>query len=57
MNTWTKICQANLEHYNNHPTRHKTIIVAYAGVLYVGAHKLGKRLAKNDAILRSGMMA
>lgn len=35
---WTKLCQANVDHYNNHPKEHAAIVagIFVAGVVVFG---------------------
>jgi hypothetical protein len=44
--TWTELCQKNVDHYNQSPTVHNTITVAYGaavvGLLIVARRRLAK---------------
>lgn len=45
---WTKLSQKNVDHYNDHPTSHKAMIVASLLVALVGLVGI-RRLAERDA--------
>jgi hypothetical protein len=44
---FTKLAQANVDHFNNHPASHNTIIAVYAVVAAVAINKLALRLSGN----------
>lgn len=43
--TFTKLAQANLDHYNNHPTQHNLLTGAALVVAFVGVTQIPKRIA------------
>lgn len=47
MKTWTRLCQANVDHYNNHTGSHNAItvvgFVAAVVVINVGARKMAEK--------------
>lgn len=47
---FSKLAQANVNHYNNHPAAHLAIIAVYAAVVLVGAKLWTKRLQKADPL-------
>lgn len=48
MNTFTKIAEANLAHYNNHPAAHLAITIAYGAAASCAVVKMAKSLKKKD---------
>lgn len=42
-----KLCEANVNHYNNHTGRHNAIILAYGAVTFVGWRLFNKKLAES----------
>lgn len=57
MKSFSDLAQANVDHYNEHPTAHNLITVALAVGGVVLAVKLAKRMAKEDPTLKSGRYA
>ena len=47
MKTWTKIAQANLDHYNANPARHNTQTAVYGVAAAVVFVVVAKRLTRN----------
>jgi hypothetical protein len=47
---FNKLAQANVNHYNNHPTAHCLIIAVYGAMVVVGARLWTKRLQKADPL-------
>ena len=45
MNTISKLNQANVDLYNNHPTQHTAIVAVYGVVTVVVLHKLLRKIA------------
>lgn len=43
-NAFSKLAQANLDHYDNHQGRHLAITATYAVLATVGATKLAKKI-------------
>jgi hypothetical protein len=54
---FTKLAQINVDHYNNHPTKHAALTAGMFVAVVVGANKIVKRIAKENPELRSGMYA
>lgn len=51
---WTRLCEANVKHYNEHPGEHMAIVV---GILAVGVVAIGAmvRSANNEPRYPYGM--
>jgi hypothetical protein len=45
---FTKLAQLNLNHYDNHPGRHKVLLLGYAVMLIVVVPKMLKKIAGAD---------
>ena len=43
---WTKLCEANVKHYDEHPVRHMAMAVGYTVVASVGVVLAAKKAAK-----------
>lgn len=55
--SFTKLAQANVDHYLNHPKQHAALIaVSFVGAIVVG-HAVARRLAREPIGIRSGQYA
>jgi hypothetical protein len=46
--TWTELCEANVDHFNDNPVAHTVLTVAYGVVAVVAYRKLIKCLTKDE---------
>lgn len=46
--TWTRLCQANVDHYNNHPTAHTAIAVASLVGAVVLINKMAQKAGESQ---------
>ena len=54
LKTWIRICEANVNHYNNHPTQHNLLTAAaLVGAVAVTRVTL-RKIATEDYSIRSG---
>lgn len=51
------LAQANVDHYNSHPTAHNAITGAMAVGACVAIIALARKLSKEDRMLRAGQYA
>jgi|tagenome__1003787_1003787.scaffolds.fasta_scaffold6532395_1 hypothetical protein len=47
MKLFTKLAQANVDHYNNHTTRHTVITAVYGAVALVAVGAMSKKLGES----------
>jgi len=52
-----KLAQANVDHYNTHPTRHTVITAVYAVAAVAGGLKFAHAVGKSGSDIRSGQYA